>query len=93
MNQHESAEALALNALAWLLGQDEQVSAFLNASGAAPSQMAQLARDPAFLGAVLDFLLEADDRVIGFCDGAGLPYAAVMQARMHLPGGAVPNWT
>jgi hypothetical protein len=46
-----------------------------------------------FLGAVLDFLMEDDARVIGFCDEAGLPYGAVMQARGALPGGDVPNWT
>ena len=45
------------------------------------------------IGAVLDFLLEDDARVIGFCDTAALPYTAVMQARAALPGGELPNWT
>jgi hypothetical protein len=93
MNRRESAETLALQAFAWLLAQDDLVGIFLNATGAAQGDLAKLAQDPVFLGAVLDFLLEDDARVIGFCDSAALPYTAVMQARMGLPGGDLPNWT
>ena len=49
--------------------------------------------EAAFLGAVLDFLLEADRRVIAFCDSAALPYTAPMQARAALPGGREWHWT
>ncbi|WP_054007984.1 DUF3572 domain-containing protein [Cypionkella psychrotolerans] len=93
MNRRESAETLALQAFAWLLAQDDLVGVFLNATGAGQGELAALAGDPVFLGAVLDFLMEDDSRVIGFCDAAGLPYTAVMQARAGLPGGELPNWT
>jgi hypothetical protein len=93
MSQRESAETMGLQAFSWLLGQENLVGVFLNATGADQGQLASLARDPVFLGAVLDFLMEDDARVIGFCDEAGLPYGAVMQARGALPGGDVPNWT
>ena len=93
MNRRESAETLALQAFAWLLAQDDLVGLFLNATGAGQGELAALAGDPVFLGAVLDFLLEDDARVIGFCDTAALPYTAVMQARAALPGGELPNWT
>lgn len=93
MNRRESAETLALQAFAWLLAQDDLVGVFLNATGAGQGELAALAGDPVFLGAVLDFLMEDDARVIGFCDTASLPYTAVMQARAGLPGGALPNWT
>ncbi len=93
MNRQESAETMALQALAWLLGQDDLVGVFLNATGADQGQLASLAGDAVFLGAVLDFLMEDDARVIGFCDGAGLPYPSVLQARQALPGGQIPNWT
>lgn len=92
-NRRDSAETLALQAFSWLLGQDDLVGAFLNATGAGQGQLSSLARDPVFLGAVLDFLMEDDARVIGFCDSASLPYVAVMQARAALPGGQLPNWT
>lgn len=93
MNRRESAETLALQAFSWLLGQDDLVGLFLNATGAGQGELASLAGDPVFLGAVLDFLMEDDARVIGFCDAHGLPYPAVMQARQELPGGQLPNWT
>lgn len=93
MNQQDSAETLAIGALTWLLGQPEDLGAFLAASGAGGAELAQAAGDPAFLGAVLDFLLEADARVVAFCDSAGLPYTAPMQARAALPGGREWHWT
>ncbi|OYU40043.1 MAG: hypothetical protein CFE33_05600 [Pseudorhodobacter sp. PARRP1] len=93
MNRRESAETLALQAFAWLLAQDDLVGIFLNATGAGQGDLPKLALDPVFLGAVLDFLMEDDARVMGFCDAAALPYTAVMQARPALPGGELPNWT
>lgn len=92
-NRRESAETLALGALSWLLGQPDLVGAFLNASGAAQGQLAELATEPLFLGAVLDFLTEDDARVIAFCDQAGLPYTAPLQARLALPGAQHTHWT
>ncbi len=93
MNRQESAESLALQALTWLLGQPDVIGAFLNASGAAQGDLAALAREPVFLGAVLDFLTEDDARVMAFCDQAGLPYIAPMQARLSLPGAQHTHWT
>ena len=63
------------------------------ASGANPSDLASLAQAPSFLGAVLDFLLQADRWVVAFCDAHGHPYTAPQAARMALPGGAETFWT
>lgn len=93
MNRQESAESLALQVLTWLLGQPDVIGAFLNASGAAQGDLAVLACEPVFLGAVLDFLTEDDARVMAFCDQAGLPYTAPMQARLALPGAQHTHWT
>lgn len=93
MNRQESAETLALQALSWILNHQELTDAFLNASGAAQSDLAVLAREPVFLGAVLDFLTEDDARVMAFCDQAGLPYTAPLQARHALPGAQHTHWT
>lgn len=92
MNRQEAAETLALEALMWLLN-GEEMDSFLNATGAARDQLAVLARDPAFLAGVLDFLLEADARVIGFCDATARGYLSVAEARTALPGGQLPHWT
>lgn len=93
MNGQETAETLALQALGWLLAQEELLPTFLGATGAAPADLPRQARDPQFLGAVLDFLLLEDGWIMGFCDAQGLPYDAVMRARAHLPGGVPPHWT
>lgn len=89
----ERAETVALQALGWLAGQDELFPVFLGATGATAEQVAAAAGQPAFLGAVLDFLLQDDAWIVGFCDMAGLDYTAPLQARAALPGGALPHWT
>lgn len=93
MNERTSAETLALQAMAWLLDGSDRTQGFLAATGAAPSDLAASAGNPVFLAAVLDFLLTDDALVIGFCDAAGLPYTAPMQARAHLPGFSQMHWT
>lgn len=89
----EAAELLGLQALAWLAGQDDLFATFLGSTGATAEQVAEAAGNPAFLGAVLDFLLMDDAWIIAFCDTAGLAYAMPMQARAVLPGGQAMHWT
>lgn len=93
MNRQESAQTLALQALTWLLDHPDMIGAFLNASGAGQGDLANLAGQPVFLGAVLDFLTEDDARVMAFCDQMGLPYTAPLQARLALPGAQHTHWT
>ena len=93
MNRQESAETLALQVLSWLLGRPDLIGVFLNACGAGQGDLADLAENPVFLGAVLDFLTEDDARVMAFCDQAGLPYTQPMQARLALPGAQHQHWT
>jgi hypothetical protein len=93
LNQHDSAEILAIRVLGWLIAQPDELGAFLNQSGIDTGQIAAMASEPTFLAAVLDFLLEADVRVIAFCDDQGLNYGEIGQARARLPGGDLPNWT
>jgi hypothetical protein len=93
MNRQETAETLALQALSWIAGNEEVLPLFLGASGAASADLVQGATDPAFLAAVLDFLLMDDAWVVAFCDSLGLRYDAPMQARAALPGGEQINWT
>jgi len=92
-NTSHAAETLALQALAWLVGNEELLPVFLGASGASEADLRSQAADPEFLGSVLDFLMMNDAWVISFCDAQGLAYESPMQARMSLPGGAQVNWT
>ncbi len=93
MNRQDSAETTALQVLAWLVGHDELLTAFLGATGASVGDLATGAAEPAFLASVLDFLMMDDAWVIAFCDAHGLAYAAVMQARAGLPGSEMVHWT
>ena len=89
----DQAETVAIQALGWLSGEAELFEAFLGATGADVNDLNQIAKNPEFLGSVLDFILMDDASVTRFCDGAGLPYEMPMQARQFLPGGDIPNWT
>ena len=89
----EAAETLALQALAWIVSEDDVLPQFLQASGAAPHEFASRATEAAFQIAVLDFLMNEDAWVVAFCDAARVPYHRVDQARQSLPGGARVHWT
>ncbi|MFC3117511.1 DUF3572 domain-containing protein [Jhaorihella thermophila] len=89
----QAAETLALQALAWLVANDDLRPVFMGASGASEADLRERAGEPEFLASVLDFLLMDDAWVIGFCDTVGEPYERPMQARAALPGGAQVHWT
>jgi hypothetical protein len=89
----ESAQTMALQALAWVLGQDDLLGNFLSNTGASPQDFPRLATEPLFLGAVLDFLMEDDKRVIAFCDSHGHPLTSLQSARAALPGAQYMHWT
>ncbi|ARC89114.1 DUF3572 domain-containing protein [Rhodovulum sp. MB263] len=87
------AETVALEALAWLVGDDELLPVFLGATGASATDLRERASEPDFLASVLDFLLLDDAWVLRFCAAVGRPGEAVLAARAGLPGGADPHWT
>ena len=93
MNGQEYAETIGLQSLTWLVQDSELLGRFLAATGTDPAQMAVLARDSGFLGAVLDFLLTEDSLVLAFAEAVGVAPEAVVRARAALPGGDVPHWT
>ena len=89
----EKSQVVALQAVAWLVGDDALCPVFLGATGASETDLRERIGDLEFLGSVLDFLLLDDNWVIGFCDQHALPYESVMQARSCLPGGDQVHWT
>lgn len=92
-NQRESAETLALQAVSWLAGDAETLNQFLNETGASLASLVGDLKRPAFLGAVLDFVLGTDERVIALSGHLGIRPEQVVLARAHLPGGDLPHWT
>lgn len=89
----ESAETLALQALGWLVQNEDLLPVFMGHTGASEEQVKAGAGDPVFLGAVLDFLMMDDAWVVAFCDSEALPYERIMQVRGALPGGDQVHWT
>lgn len=89
----DSAELLAIEALAWLVAQDELLPVFLGATGASEADLRSRTRDLEFLGSVLDFLLMDDAWIGAFCESNRYKLDFPMRARAALPGGAAVNWT
>jgi hypothetical protein len=92
-NLSEKSEVIALQALTWLVTQDELCPIFMGATGASEADLRERITDMDFLGSVLDFLLQDDSWVISFCDDNALAYDRVMRARALLPGGDQMHWT
>jgi hypothetical protein len=93
MFRQDSAETIALQALSWLAGHEEILPVFLATTGASLTDLSRQAAEPEFLGSVLDFILMDDTWVMEFCQTAGLPFTAPLQARAALPGGQSLHWT
>lgn len=82
----EDAQALALNALAYLLADQDRAARFCAASGVGGEAMAKQLGDPAFLGGVLDFVLDDEALLAEVATAAGVSPDAVGAARRRLPG-------
>ncbi len=93
MKAQANAEEIALQALTWIIGNDELLPVFMGATGIGQEDLRGRMEEPEFLISVLDFLTMDDTWVMEFCDAVSLPYQAPMQARQALPGGAEVNWT
>lgn len=91
--QQETAETTALQALAWLAGNDDLLPVFMGATGVSRDDLVARAGDADILAAVLDFVTMDDAWVMAFCDAHGLPYSAPMAARQALSGGGDVHWT
>lgn len=91
--KQETAETIALQGLAFLIGNDDLRDVFMGATGASVDDMRTRAGDPEFLISVLDFLMMDDAWVVRFCDAGGYEYTTPQIARQALPGGAQVHWT
>ncbi len=89
----QSAEILALEALSWLVGNDELLPVFLGSTGTSEADIRQNAKNTEFLASVLDFLLMDDAWIMAFCEASDYAPDYPMRARAALPGGAQVNWT
>ena len=89
----DQAEAIAIDALDWLAGNEDAGGAFLAASGASADDLRARAGEPEFLCFVLEFLMSDEPRLLAFCANRNYPPDTPMQALSALPGGGNVNWT
>jgi hypothetical protein len=82
----EAAETLAIQALAFIAEEPERLGAFLAASGIGPDAIRDAAREPGFLGGVLDHMLGNESLLVAFADSAGLNPTSIARARRSLGG-------
>jgi hypothetical protein len=73
------AEALALSALGWVLGDEDRAARLLAVTGLTPASLRGGLGDPATLGAVLDFLCAHEPDLLAAAEALGV-------APQHLAG-------
>jgi Protein of unknown function (DUF3572) len=83
----ESAEMLAIQALAFIGEEPERLAGLLHASGLEIEQIRGAAREPRFLVGVLEHMLADESLLLAFATSAGVDPAAIGQARNALAGG------
>jgi hypothetical protein len=84
LSHREAAEALALEALSFLARDPDRIARFLANAGIGPDQLREAAREPGFLGAVLDHLMSDEPLLLTFTESSGLKPNAVLTAHQIL---------
>jgi len=86
-NADGGAEAVAIEALAFIASNEKLLPRFLAITGIEAHAIRQAAREPGFMAGVLDFLLAHEPTLIEFCEASGRKPETIMAARRALPGG------
>ena len=85
-SNRDAAEAIAAQALGFIASDSARLGRFLAESGIGPETIRQAATDPAFLPAVLDFILSHEADLLDFAAHLGIDPKHVTAARRLLPG-------
>ena len=89
----EAAQVVAIQALAWLVGNDELLPVFMGSTGISAEDLKARVEDTSLLVSVMDFILMEDQRVLDFCEVAGFDPHKLQYVRYTLPGGEMVHWT
>ena len=82
----ETAELLAIQALAFIAQEPERLNGFLSVTGIELGAIRNAASEPGFLGGVLEHMLGDESLLIAFAEAAGIDPAEVARARQALGG-------
>ena len=81
----EDAQAVALQAVAFIAADEDLLPRFVALTGCGADEIRRRIGDPAFLGGVLDFVLADEPTLLAFAEAAGLAPETPMVARGKLP--------
>ena len=76
----QTAEALAIQAVAFIAEEPERLGSFIAATSIVPDRIRDAARSPDFLAGVLEHMLGDESLLVAFADGAGLDPAEIARA-------------
>jgi len=82
----EAAEALGIQALAYLAGDPERLGRFLALSGLGPETIRAAAHDPGFLAGVLEYIAGDEALLVAFAEHVQAAPEHVAQAQGVLAG-------
>ena len=88
-NPREVAEIVAIQALSFIAAEPERLGLFLAESGIGPETLRSAAKDPHFLGQVLDFVMRDDATVKAFAAVSKLHPTNIAAAHQALND---PQW-
>lgn len=89
MSDDAAAQELAAKALIFIAQEPDRIGRFLAQSGVGPADIRDRARDPAFLGGILDHLLADESLLLEFAEWLEIEPESVGAARQQLPGAIV----
>ncbi len=87
----DTAQSIALQALAHIVSDEDWRLRFLALSGLSGDDLRQAAREPELLAGVLDFVLADESLLTRFCEASAIAPEQPARARAQLPG-AAPPW-
>jgi hypothetical protein len=73
----DAAEALALQALTFLLSEPQRLTRFLSLTGMGPETLRAAATSPDLQAATLEYLLSDESLLLAFCQEAGADPATI----------------
>ena len=82
----QAAEKQAILALGFIAEEPKRLASFLTATGLRADTIRQAARQPGFLGGVLEHILGDESLLIAFAQSAGIDPAEVARAAAALGG-------
>ena len=85
----EAAEAVGVQALAYLADDPERLGRFLALSGLGPETIRAAAHDASFLAGVLEYMIGDEALLVAFAERLGAAPERVVEAQAMLAG---PSW-